>query len=71
MIDTILIVTGSVLAMLGIAGILWCMWAVAIGKRLGDVILREKMKTIIPINLGSLGVATIGLLCVVVGIMLR
>ena len=67
----ILIWGGAVLAGLGVAVIVWCAVAVRAVRGQGDAALRARMTRILPWNLAGLGVATLGLLCVIMGIVLR
>jgi hypothetical protein len=64
---------GAVLALVGVAGLLGC----AVGglrlRRAGltDAALRERLNRLVAYNLGALGVATIGLMAVILGLFLR
>lgn len=66
-----LIWTGTGLAALGVVGILWCMLVARAARRQGDAALRERLRRLVPVNLAALGVATLGLICVILGIVLR
>lgn len=63
---------GTVVVLLGLAGLIWCMIKVAAAKRenLDDAALRDRIAAILPVNLGSLFICAIGLMLVVVGIAL-
>lgn len=63
---------GTVVVLLGLAGLIWCMIKVAAAKRenLDDAALRDRIAAILPVNLGSLFICAIGLMMVVVGIAL-
>ena len=63
---------GTALAVLGLVGILYSGYLVQSARRenLADEALRERMTKILPVNIGSLFVAILGLMTVVVGVML-
>jgi hypothetical protein len=69
---TVLIWIGAGLAVIGMIGVLYSMIAVARAKRqnLTDDQMRDRIRKVIPLNLGTLFVAMIGLMMVVVGVML-
>ena len=68
----IMIWTGAGLSLLGLAGILWCIFRVARAKRarLADEELRAAIAAAMPINMAALFVSVIGLMLVVIGVML-
>lgn len=63
---------GAGLTLLGMAGVIYAMIAVAGAKRknLSDDDMRAHIRKMIPINLGALFVAMIGLMMVIVGLVL-
>ena len=67
-----LIWTGAAVSLLGVAGLIWCIAAVARAKRanLSDDELRATLKRVLPMNLGALLLSALGLMMVVVGILL-
>ena len=67
-----LIWTGAAVSLLGVAGLIWCIAAVARAKRanLSDDDLRATLKRVLPMNLGALLLSALGLMMVVVGIVL-
>lgn len=67
----ILIWGGALVAAIGVAVILGCAAAVRGARGQGDAALRAAMARILPWNLGGLGVAVLGLLCVIMGLVLR
>lgn len=67
----ILIWSGVVLAAIGATVILVSALAVRGARGQGDAVLRARMARILPWNMGGLGVAVIGLLCVIVGLAIR
>lgn len=68
----ILIWGGSILTVLGLAALLWCILTVIKAKRAGqtDAVLRATMQRVMAVNMGALAVSVIGLMCVVLGVML-
>jgi hypothetical protein len=64
--------TGAALSILGLLGILWCIFSVARAKRadLDDAAMRDVLKKAIPLNMGALFLSAIGLMMVIVGIFL-
>lgn len=67
-----LIWIGAGISLIGLAGILYSMVKVAQAKRAGlsDEALRERLSSILPVNLGALFLSVTGLMCVVIGITL-
>ncbi|MDM7459184.1 MAG: hypothetical protein P3W94_007520, partial [Paracoccus sp. (in: a-proteobacteria)] len=65
--------SGAGLTLLGLAGIIWCILAVARARRAGlaDDALRARMQRILAVNMGALASSVIGLMMVVIGIMLK
>lgn len=63
---------GAALSAIGLAGIIWTVFAVAKAKRagLGDDALRERLKKILPVNMGALALSMLGLAVVLVGLLL-
>lgn len=72
-IHDILIWGGAALTALGLAGIVWCIVAVARAKRAGqqDAAMRATMQRVVAVNMGALAASMLGLMAVVLGIMLR
>lgn len=68
----ILIWLGAALALAGVAALLWCVVTVARARRAGldDTALRDRMRRVLAVNMGALGLSMIGLLLVVTGIFL-
>lgn len=68
----ILIWLGAALALVGVAALLWCVMTVARARRAGldDAALRDRMRRVLAVNMGALGLSMIGLLLVVTGIFL-
>ncbi|MDO5371537.1 hypothetical protein [Paracoccus sp. (in: a-proteobacteria)] len=72
-IHDILIWCGAALTTAGLAGIVWCIVAVARAKRMGrdDAAMRATMHRVVAVNMGALAASMLGLMAVVLGIMLR
>ena len=68
----VLIWSGAVISIAGLAGLLWCIVKIAAAKRAGlsDDDLRAAVQRVVPINLGALFLSVIGLMMVIVGIFL-
>ena len=68
----LLIWGGAVLTAVGLAGIVWCIVAVARAKRsaLDDGAMRDTMQRVVAVNMGALAGSMLGLMAVVLGIML-
>lgn len=63
---------GATISLVGLAGILWCMFRVARARRskLDDDAMRAVLQSVIPVNMGALFLSVIGLMLVVIGVML-
>ena len=63
---------GAALSLLGLCGIGWSVVLVIRARRAGldDAELRARLNRVLPLNLGALFVSTIGLMCVVLGVLL-
>jgi hypothetical protein len=68
----ILIWIGSILSILGLIGLLWCIKTVIKAKKLADSDeeLRTSLQKVVPLNMAALFLSAIGLMLVVLGIML-
>jgi hypothetical protein len=68
----ILIWIGSILSILGLIGLLWCIKTVIKAKKLADSDeeLRTSLQKVVPLNMASLFLSAIGLMLVILGIML-
>ena len=68
----ILIWTGAIVSMAGLAGLVWCILRVIRARRAGldDEALREEVRKVVPLNMGALFVSVIGLMMVILGIFL-
>lgn len=68
----ILIWIGALLALLGLAGVIWSIVQVVRARRAGldDAALRARMQKALPVNLGAFLLSMLGLMCVLVGVLL-
>ena len=68
----ILIWVGAALAFIGLCTILWSGMRVAAARRanLSDEDLKAQVARMLPVNMGGLLVAVLGLMCVILGISL-
>ena len=68
----ILIWIGSILSLLGLVGLLWCIKTVLRAKKaaVSDKELRMSLQKIVPLNMAALFISAIGLILVILGIML-
>ena len=69
---TLLITAGTALSLVGLVGLLLSIRKVAKAKKSAenDEELRDSVKSVLPLNLGSLLLSAIGLMTVVIGILL-
>lgn len=66
-----LIWVGSALAVVGIAMLCWCIWRALAIRRAGESENQTgQMQMLIAVNMAAVGIASIGLACVVVGFIL-
>ncbi|MDA7593004.1 hypothetical protein N8714_04955 [Rhodobacteraceae bacterium] len=68
----ILIWIGSILSILGLIGLLWCIKTVIKAKKLADSDeeLRTSLQKVVPLNMAALFLSATGLMLVILGIML-
>ncbi len=68
----ILIWIGSILSLLGLVGLLWCIRTVLRAKKaaVSDEELRVSLQKVVPFNMAALFLSAIGLMLVILGIML-
>lgn len=68
----LLVGIGTIVTILGLAGVIWSLVSVARARRaqLGEDALRARMKQILPVNMGALFLSFLGLMIVVVGVIL-
>lgn len=61
---------GALISIIGLAGIVYSIVAVARAKRqnLSDEDLRTKMAKVLPVNMGALFLSVIGLMMIILGI---
>jgi len=62
--------SGAALSLLGLVGLVWCIFKVTRAKRaqLDDDAMRAVLQSALPLNLGALFLSVIGLMMVIVGI---
>ena len=68
----ILVWIGSILSLLGLIGLLWCIKTVLRAKKatVSDEELRMSLQKVAPFNMAALFLSAIGLMLVILGIML-
>ena len=68
----ILIWIGSILSLLGLVGLLWCIKTVLRAKKaaVSDEELRMSLQKVVPFNMAALFLSAIGLMLVILGIMI-
>jgi len=68
----ILVWIGSILSLLGLVGLLWCIKTVLRAKKaaVSDEELRMSLQKVVPFNMAALFLSAIGLMLVILGIML-
>ena len=68
----VLIWVGSILSLLGLVGLLWCIKTVLRAKKaaVSDEELRMSLQKVVPFNMAALFLSAIGLMLVILGIML-
>ncbi|MFD1882846.1 hypothetical protein [Paracoccus pacificus] len=73
MIFEILIWSGAAISIAGLAAILWCILTVVRLKRagIGDAEMRQRMKTVVVVNMAALALSVSGLILVVLAVVFR
>ena len=68
----LLIWIGSIVSILGLFGLFWCIKTVLRAKKLAtsDEELRSSLQKVVPLNMAALFLSAIGLMLVILGIML-
>ena len=68
----LLIWIGSILSILGLVGLFWCIKTVLTAKKnaTSDEQLRDSLQKIVPLNMAALFLSAIGLILVILGIIL-
>ena len=68
----LLVWIGSILSLLGLIGLFWCIKTVLKAKKLAtsDEELRISLQKVVPLNMAALFLSAIGLMLVILGIML-
>ncbi|EEX15904.1 MAG: hypothetical protein ACX93U_02065 [Salipiger thiooxidans] len=67
-----LIWLGAAISVVGLGGLFWCIWRVWSARKAGldDEALREVVRKVVPLNMGTMMLSVIGLMMVIVGISL-
>ncbi len=67
-----LIPIGSIVALLGLLGLGYCIWLVFQAKRQGlsDDEMKTRLQKVVALNMAAMGVSALGLMMVVIGILL-
>jgi hypothetical protein len=68
----ILIPIGTFVALLGLAGLGYCIWLAVKAKRanLSDDEMKIRLQTVVAFNMGALALSAMGLMMVVIGVLL-
>jgi len=68
----ILVILGAVVALLGLAGLGWCIWLAVSAKRAGlpDDELKARLQKVVALNMAAMGLSALGLMMIVIGILL-
>jgi len=68
----VLIWVGSILSLLGLVGLLWCIKTVLRAKKTAgsDEELKVSLQKVVPLNMAALFLSAIGLMLVILGILL-
>ncbi|MEO0678657.1 MAG: hypothetical protein AAFR53_06770 [Pseudomonadota bacterium] len=69
---SLLVPIGTALALLGVAGLVWCIVAAMRARRLDlpDEEMKARLSKLLAVNLGALAVAAIGLMTLIMGLFL-
>ncbi len=67
-----LIWIGALVTLLGLAGLVWCIFSVQKARKeeLEDDAMKARLQRVVAINMGALFLSAIGLMMVVIGILL-
>lgn len=67
-----LVMAGAIISVVGLAGLLLCIFKAAQAKKLGGTQeeMHARLEPLIPLNLGSLFLSIVGLICVIIGVIL-
>ncbi|MEM1066354.1 MAG: hypothetical protein AAF771_06945 [Pseudomonadota bacterium] len=68
-----LVWAGAALAFLGVLGLFWCAFMAMQARRdaADEAALRKRLQLLVAYNLGSLAIAALGLMILIVGLFLR
>ncbi len=62
---------GAVVALIGVAGLAWCVRLSMQARKAEPEVARAIMQRVVTLNLAAMGIAVLGLACVVAGLVLR
>jgi hypothetical protein len=67
-----LIYLGVFIALLGLAGLGWCIWLAVSAKRanLPDAEMKARLQKVVALNMAAMGLSAMGLIMIVIGIAL-
>ncbi|NQW14727.1 MAG: hypothetical protein HQ479_10775 [Rhodobacter sp.] len=67
-----LIYLGVFIALLGLAGLGWCIWLAVSAKRanLPDAEMKARLQKVVALNMAAMGLSAMGLMMIVIGIAL-
>ncbi|HBN32473.1 MAG: hypothetical protein QNL16_12615 [Rhodobacterales bacterium] len=67
-----LIYLGAFIALLGLAGLGWCIWLAVSAKRanLPDAEMKARLQKVVALNMAAMGLSAMGLMMIVIGIAL-
>lgn len=68
----ILVWVGAAVSLLGVAGLLWCIWLAMKARRAGlpDLEMRAALQHVVVLNMAALAISALGLMMVVLGVIL-
>lgn len=68
-----MVVAGVVLTLLGLAGLVWCIVLAVQARSAGGSAeeMRARLRRVVTLNLGAMGLSALGLACVVFGLFFR
>lgn len=68
----ILIPIGSVLTLLGVLGLGYCIWLAVSARRksTSEDELKKRLQSVVALNMAALGLSALGLMMVVIGVLL-
>ena len=66
----VLVWLGAAVSLIGLLGLFWCIYVVFRAKKAGldDAAMRERLQSVVVLNMGALCLSVLGLIMVIVGI---